>query len=169
MSERDTASGSLSAPQFISPDFVLRKGEDGANGQDVARVCNEANLVGKQLWYFTVPANVPISVVQNMEIPMDRAQHGDSVISHDGQDYGISFDAMVPKSAVQIMIPSANGSQYQTGTDLHLSLGLYLSCHSTLANVSCSPSPSRPSHASQENYPAWISSNQQCLWPGWPT
>ncbi|RFU79185.1 hypothetical protein TARUN_3041 [Trichoderma arundinaceum] len=108
------AGNQVAAPKFIAPDFTLRKGDDGANGQDVARICNEANLQGKQFWYFTVPSNVPISVIQNLEIPMDRSQLGDAVFSHEGQDYGVSFDAMAPKSSIQILIPSANDSKYRS-------------------------------------------------------
>ncbi|KAM0257601.1 hypothetical protein ACHAQJ_004301 [Trichoderma viride] len=103
----------VAAPKFIAPDFTLRKGDDGANGQDVARICNEANLQGKQVWYFTVPSNVPISVIQNLEIPMDQSQLGDRIFSHEGQDYGLSFDTMTPKSSIQILIPSASDSKYQ--------------------------------------------------------
>lgn len=105
----------LAVPKFISPDFVLRKGDDGANGQDVAKICNQANLQGKQFWYFTVPSNVPISVVQNMEIPMDQSQRGERLFSHNGEDYGMSFDTMMPKSNIQILIPSTDGSQYRSG------------------------------------------------------
>ncbi|KAG5928782.1 hypothetical protein E4U42_008037 [Claviceps africana] len=104
----------VALPNFIARDFVLRKSDDGAKGQDVARICSEANLAGKQVWYFTVPANVPISVVQNMEIPMNQSNRDDRVFSHDGEDYGISFDSMVPKSSIQILIPSADGAQYHS-------------------------------------------------------
>ncbi|KAL7938823.1 DNA-directed RNA polymerase I subunit [Trichoderma chlorosporum] len=103
----------VGTPNFIAPDFALRKGDDGANGQDVARICNEANLQGKQFWYFTVPSNVPISVIENIEIPMDRSQVGNRIFSHDGQDYGVSFDTIATKSSIQILIPSASDSKYQ--------------------------------------------------------
>jgi hypothetical protein len=105
----------LGVPKFITPDFTLRKGDDGANGQDVARICNEANLQGKQVWYFTVPSNVPISVIQNMEVPMDRSQFGGPVFSHDGQDYGATFDTITPRSSIQILIPSSGDSNYHSG------------------------------------------------------
>jgi hypothetical protein len=105
----------LGVPKFIAPDFTLRKGDDGANGEDVARICNEANLQGKQVWYFTVPSNVPISVIQNMEIPMDRSQFGGPVFSHEGQDYGATFDTITPKSSIQILIPSSGDSNYRSG------------------------------------------------------
>ncbi|WAO83984.1 Hypothetical protein NCS54_00118700 [Fusarium falciforme] len=103
-------------PNFIAPDFVLRKGDDGASGQDVAEICTQANLEGKQFWYFTVPSNVPISVVQNLEIPMNQSQSGNSVFSHDGEEYGISFESIVPKGNIQILIPSSNGAQYRSSS-----------------------------------------------------
>jgi hypothetical protein len=119
ISDRE-GSSQLAVPNFLAPDFMLRKGQDGANGQDVVEVCNQANLQGKQLWYFTVPANVPVSVVQNLEIPMNQAQQGGSVLSHNGEQYGISFDSMIPKSSIQILIPAADGPQYRPCTCIHL-------------------------------------------------
>ncbi|KAF5605566.1 SRP40-suppressor of mutant AC40 of RNA polymerase I and III [Fusarium subglutinans] len=104
--------GQLALPNFIAPDFVLRKGDDGTNGRDVAEICNKANLEGKQFWYFTVPSNVPISVVQNLEIPMNQSQSTDKLFSHNGEDYGVSFESIAPKGNIQIMIPS-DRPQYQ--------------------------------------------------------
>ncbi|KAF5660739.1 hypothetical protein FHETE_8799 [Fusarium heterosporum] len=105
--------GSGAIANFIAPDFVLRKGDDGTKGQDVAQICNQANLEGKQFWYFTVPSNVPISVVQNLEIPMNQSRSSDKLFSHDGDDYGISFESIAPKGNIQIVIPSSDGSQYR--------------------------------------------------------
>ncbi|KAF4481582.1 SRP40-suppressor of mutant AC40 of RNA polymerase I and III [Fusarium agapanthi] len=107
--------GQLAFPNFIAPDFVLRKGDDGTNGRDVAEICNKANLEGKQFWYFTVPSNVPISVVQNLEIPMNQSQSTDKLFSHNGEDYGVSFESIAPKGNIQIMIPS-DRPQYQPAT-----------------------------------------------------
>ncbi|KAF9773524.1 hypothetical protein IL306_008647 [Fusarium sp. DS 682] len=107
--------GQLTLPNFIAPDFVLRKGDDGTNGRDVAEICNKANLEGKQFWYFTVPSNVPISVVQNLEIPMNQSHSTDKLFSHNGEDYGVSFESIAPKGNIQIMIPS-DRPQYQPTT-----------------------------------------------------
>ncbi|KAF5659163.1 hypothetical protein FDENT_13978 [Fusarium denticulatum] len=107
--------GQLALPNFIAPDFVLRKGDDGTNGRDVAEICNKANLEGKQFWYFTVPSNVPISVVQNLEIPMNQSQSTDKLFSHNGEDYGVSFESIAHKGNIQIMIPS-DRPQYQPVT-----------------------------------------------------
>ncbi|OAQ96822.1 hypothetical protein LLEC1_05627 [Akanthomyces lecanii] len=105
--------GQVALPQLLPPDFELRKSDRQSNGQDVARICSEANLEGKQLWYFTLPANVPVSVVENLEFPMDASQRGGRILSHNGEDYGISFDSTPPVKSIQILIPSADGSTYQ--------------------------------------------------------
>lgn len=110
----DREDGNQAVPKFIAPDFTLRKSQEGLNGQDVAQICNQANLDGKQLWYFTVPSNVPVSVVQNLEIPMDQPQRGDSIFSHNGEVYGFSFDTVTPKSTIQILIPSTDSPQYRS-------------------------------------------------------
>jgi hypothetical protein len=114
ISDREEA-GQLTGPKFIAPDFMIRRGDKEVNGKDVAEVCNQANLQGKQFWYFTVPSDIPISVVQNMEIPLDTAQRGDTVFSHNGDSYGVSFDSMTPKSTIQILIPTVDGSKYRAG------------------------------------------------------
>ncbi|OAA45845.1 RNA polymerase I, subunit RPA34.5 [Beauveria brongniartii RCEF 3172] len=112
IAERAQAS-QAALPTFLPPDFELRKSEQQSNGQDVARVCSEANQQGKQLWYFTLPANVPVSVVENLEFPLDSSQQCGSILRQNGEDYGVSFDSMPPTKSVQILIPSADGSTYE--------------------------------------------------------
>lgn len=106
--------GRTAAPAVIAPDFMIRKSDQGVDGSDVAKVLSQANLEGKQLWYFTTPSNVPVSVVQNLEIRMDAAYNGESVFSHDGEDYGVSFNNGITKSTIQILLPSAQGPEYQS-------------------------------------------------------
>ncbi|KAM3522544.1 hypothetical protein MY4038_008587 [Beauveria bassiana] len=110
----ERAQGSQAAlPTFLPPDFELRKSEQQSNGQDVARVCSEANQQGKQLWYFTLPANVPVSVVENLEFPLDSSQQCGSILRQNGEDYGVSFDTMPPTKSIQILIHPADGSTYE--------------------------------------------------------
>lgn len=132
LSDREPASNQI-IPSFLKPGFALRKGEDGANGADVVQQLKKASAEGKQFWYFTVPPNVPISVIEKLEIPMDHQSSNESVFTHNGEQYGISFDSLAPKSTIQILIPSAKGPQMQSRlfslsptlvfhTDFHCSL-----------------------------------------------
>ncbi|PFH62895.1 hypothetical protein XA68_11214 [Ophiocordyceps unilateralis] len=109
--------GQVAPPKLIAPDFVLRRSNDGARGEDVARACDQAQKDGSQFWYFTIPPSASFSVVQNLEMPMDFAQHEERDLSLVGNNYGISVDRMTPKNSIQILIPSVKGSQYQAAQE----------------------------------------------------
>ncbi|KEY67912.1 hypothetical protein S7711_02123 [Stachybotrys chartarum IBT 7711] len=113
LSDREPAENQI-IPSFLKPGFALRKGEDGVNGADVVQQLKKANAEGKQFWYFTVPPNVPISVIEKLEIPMDHQRSNENVFTHNGEQYGVSFDSLAPKSTIQILIPSAQGPQMQS-------------------------------------------------------
>jgi hypothetical protein len=107
-------SGELSRiPEVISNEFYLRKAEDGANAAEVAKFFSEAKQQGKQIWYFTAPASIPIEVVEKLEIPLDRAQKGQSILSHNGDDYGVAFEDASTARTIKLVIPNKNGDQYR--------------------------------------------------------
>jgi hypothetical protein len=96
----------------VSNEFHLRKAEDGTNAADVAKFFTEAQKKGKQIWYFTAPASVPIEVVEKLEIPLERAKKGESILSHNGDDYGVAFEDAATSRAIKLLIPSKTGDQY---------------------------------------------------------
>jgi hypothetical protein len=100
-------------PEVISNEFYLRKAEDGANAAEVAKFFSEAKQQGKQIWYFTAPASIPIEVVEKLEIPLDRAQKGQSILSHNGDDYGVAFEDASTARTIKLVIPNKNGDQYR--------------------------------------------------------
>ncbi|OIW26579.1 hypothetical protein CONLIGDRAFT_683543 [Coniochaeta ligniaria NRRL 30616] len=100
-------------PEVVSNEFHLRKAEDGTNAADVAKFFTEAQKEGKQIWYFTAPASIPIEVVEKLEIPLERAQKGKSILSHQGDDYGVAFEDAATSRAIKLLIPSKAGDQYQ--------------------------------------------------------
>jgi hypothetical protein len=99
-------------PEVVSNEFHLRKAEDGTNAADVAKFFTEAQKEGKQIWYFTAPASIPIEVVEKLEIPLERAQKGQSILSHNGDDYGVAFEDAATSRAIKLLIPSKAGGQY---------------------------------------------------------
>ena len=100
---------------FQSQDFSLRKADNRSIEQEIKKICSTANLQGKQLWYFTMPSDIPISVVENMEVPLHQTNSDKTLISHAGQDYNMAVDSVVHKGSIQILIPSADGTKYQNG------------------------------------------------------
>jgi len=71
-----------------------------------------ANLTGKQLWCFTAPASLPISVIENLEIPIDRAQKGLPILSHNDQDYGVTFEDKALSKTYKVFVPNKTGEKY---------------------------------------------------------
>ncbi|KAL1875954.1 hypothetical protein VTK73DRAFT_9665 [Phialemonium thermophilum] len=109
------SNGDVSArtPEIIANDFQLRKAGQNIDASDVAKVFSQARMEGKQVWYFTAPASVPIEVVEKLEIPLDRAQKGLSILSHNGDDYGVAFEDAPTSRAIKLLIPNRAGDQYE--------------------------------------------------------
>ncbi|KAK1977698.1 DNA-directed RNA polymerase I subunit RPA34.5-domain-containing protein [Colletotrichum cereale] len=103
-------SNDLTVPGFVGKDFVLRKAQGDEDGKDMSDFFAKAKFDGKQLWYFTAPASIPISVVEKLQIPMDKAQNGDAIFKHNSEDYTVGFD--VGSTAVQLLIPNKKGTRY---------------------------------------------------------
>jgi hypothetical protein len=96
----------------VGEDYKLRPASKDLDAKQVAKMLKEAKASGKQLWYFTAPASLPISVVEKMEVAMDRAQQGLSIISHNGDDYGISFEDNITTRTIKILIPNSKDKKY---------------------------------------------------------
>lgn len=78
-----------------------------------AQVFDKAKLEGKQIWYFTAPASVPISTVK--KVSLQKAKEGKPTISHNGNDYGFVREEPNSKSYARVMVPSPTGNGYITG------------------------------------------------------
>ncbi|KAL8345505.1 hypothetical protein RB601_005518 [Gaeumannomyces tritici] len=98
--------------EFVREGFQLRKASENTQANEVLEMFKKAKREGKQIWYFTTPASVPISVVEKMEFPMKNAQTGDSIVSHDGVDYGVDLGASGKPSTFQILVPAKKGASY---------------------------------------------------------
>ncbi|CAK7201899.1 hypothetical protein SEUCBS139899_004614 [Sporothrix eucalyptigena] len=103
-----------SASQFATQGFQLRRADESNDASDVARIFHQAKLEGKQLWYFTAPASVPITVVEQMAIPVAKAEQGKAILSHEGEDYGMSFDDSLTSRTIKVLIPNKAGDKYST-------------------------------------------------------
>lgn len=90
----------------------------------MAKIFRQAQREGKQLWYFTAPSSVPITVVEKMQIPLDRAQKGLPILNHDGQNYSLSFDDALSSKTIKLMIPNKAGDRYAMRSSRPLSLSL---------------------------------------------
>ncbi|KAF9873523.1 hypothetical protein CkaCkLH20_08982 [Colletotrichum karsti] len=106
-------SNQLNVPGFVGKNFQLRQAQGDEDGKDMADFFAKAKLEGKQLWYFTAPASVPINVIEKTEINMDKVKKGQPVLKYNSEDYTVSFDNDVDVSkSYQLLIPDKKGTRY---------------------------------------------------------
>ncbi|KXJ90758.1 DNA-directed RNA polymerase I subunit RPA34.5-domain-containing protein [Microdochium bolleyi] len=109
----EAAGTTVSRPGWLdSTNFTIRKANSADPGKEVADFLNTANLEGKQVWYFTAPASLPITVLQELEIDLADAQSGRAILQHGGDAYGIDLESQAVNSQVQLFIPTKTGDQY---------------------------------------------------------
>lgn len=69
-------------------------------------------MEGKQVWYITAPASLPVTVVQDLSISVEQAEACRPVLSHNGEDYRMVFDDPSASSAYRVLIPNKKGNEY---------------------------------------------------------
>ncbi|KAI1080400.1 DNA-directed RNA polymerase I subunit RPA34.5-domain-containing protein [Whalleya microplaca] len=100
------------APWLNSSDFMIRKASSDNPGKEVTEFFSRANLEGKQVWYFTAPASLPITVLKDMEIDLAKATAGGTLLNHKGDDYGLDLESNATNTQIQLLIPSQGGDKY---------------------------------------------------------
>jgi hypothetical protein len=78
-----------------------------------SQLFKRSNLEGKQIWYLTAPASVPVSSIQ--EISLQDAKNGKAILSHNGEDYGFVQDSAEDSMHTKIMVPNSSDDGYRTG------------------------------------------------------
>lgn len=91
---------------------MLRKAASDNPGKEVSEFLSKSNLDDKQVWYFTAPASLPITVIKDMEIDLAKAQSGGAILSHQGDSYGLDLEPYTTSSQIQLLIPSKGGEKY---------------------------------------------------------
>lgn len=95
------------------PGFQLRKAGAEVDATQVAKLFRDAKAEGKQIWYFTAPASLPIEVIQEHAIPFEKLKAGAPIISYDGKDFGGMADADADvANAITVMVPNKAGENY---------------------------------------------------------
>ncbi|CZR57486.1 uncharacterized protein PAC_07375 [Phialocephala subalpina] len=85
------------------------------NGNTTAsELLKKSNLKGKQVWYFTAPASIHISDIEQMS--MLDADNGEAILNHKGSDYGFVKDTTGDKIYTKIMVPNDSDDAYLTAS-----------------------------------------------------
>jgi hypothetical protein len=72
----------------------------------------ESNIKGKQIWYITAPASVPLSAIE--KISLRDIEKGKKVLSHNGNDYSFMQDPAQVKTYSKVLTPNSSDDGYRT-------------------------------------------------------
>jgi hypothetical protein len=100
-------------PIYNPPGGFAIPPENNNGKQKVAEVFGRTNLAGKQLWYITAPASVPISAIK--QVSLQDVQLGNPSLSLDGCDFGFVQDQAGDRSFTKVLIPEENSTAYRVG------------------------------------------------------
>ncbi|ESZ96790.1 hypothetical protein SBOR_2791 [Sclerotinia borealis F-4128] len=107
-SKKDAKTVSMKVAPFKAP-LGFEK-NSSKNSSKASQLFNNSNLEGKEIWYITAPASVPIASVKEMSL-LD-AKLGKAVFSQDGNDYGFVLDPLEDKTYTKMLLPSSSKDGY---------------------------------------------------------
>lgn len=78
-----------------------------------SRTFAKTNLEGKLIWYFTAPASVQISSIQ--QISLGAVEDGKIILSNKSSDYGFIQESAEDRTYSKIMVPRGSEGGYYAG------------------------------------------------------
>jgi hypothetical protein len=103
---------------YIPPEGFAKISENNNGKRKVAEVFSPSNLAGKQLWYITAPASVPISAVK--QVSLRDVQLGRPALSLNGHDYGFVQEQAGNQSNTKVLIPDGESTLYRFGKIIYI-------------------------------------------------
>jgi hypothetical protein len=82
-------------PGFRSVDTTSLKSSGGHS------ILEKTQLMGKQIWYITAPAGVPVTKIQ--EVALDSIVKHEAILNHDGLSYGLIEDQEMIRHNVALL------------------------------------------------------------------
>ena len=81
---------------FKAPGFSLRRVDKDRDASDISKVFKQSKLDGKQVWVLTAPSSVPITLLEQVNVPMNESKRDVPLLSHDGARHS----TIVPRSSL---------------------------------------------------------------------
>ncbi|TGO74002.1 hypothetical protein BELL_0316g00110 [Botrytis elliptica] len=107
-SKKDAKTVSMKVAPFKPPPGFEKS--SSKNSSKAPQLFSKSNLEGKEIWYITAPASVPIASVTEMSLR--DAKLGKAVFSQNGNDYGFVHDPLDDKTYTKILLPSNSKDGY---------------------------------------------------------
>jgi len=96
----------LRPAQPFDPPLGFKEVAEVSLSTEIGNLFQPSNLSGKQIWYITAPADVPVSIDK---VDSNNLAEAKALISHEGQEYTLVNESSSSHSITSIMIPDREG------------------------------------------------------------
>lgn len=103
-------------PYKPPPGFEIASLDEPSNA---SQLFEKSDLEGKQIWYITAPASVPLSSVR--ETSLANMQQGNVVLLHNENEYGFTQDSSEDITYTKVMVPNSAKDGYVASKYIFLS------------------------------------------------
>ena len=98
-------------PPYKAPVGFEKVSVDGT--PKAGHIFKRSKLQGKQIWYFTAPASLPISSIGHMSLK--DAIDSKPIVNHEDMEYGFVRDSAEDRTYTKIMVPNGSDDGYRMG------------------------------------------------------
>lgn len=81
--------------------------------QRISQLLKGSNIEGKEIWYITAPASVPLSSIEGLSLLAVKERK--KILSYKGDDYAFASGASEVKASTKVMVPNTSDGSYRTG------------------------------------------------------
>lgn len=116
-SSKGPSTHTSAAPRTYHPPEGFSQIKRSSTTSHLQTLFNPTNLAGKQIWHITLPADIPITTLK--EVDIEKAKSGARILSHHGVEFGFVMEAQnaATKDGAQLLVASDGGATYSTIPD----------------------------------------------------
>jgi hypothetical protein len=161
-------SNGLSSPQIASTPYVYNPPEGFVEmrkpnppSANLNKLFSSANLEGKQLWHITLPSDVPVSTLKDIDV--GKARSGATILSHGGISYGFRIEAnsMDDRKGARLLLSNNGGLGYSSAPQPFDSKLILQQSQHPATSYKSSSSATGVDGAAQPNFPTVKGVRQQ--------
>ncbi|KAF2835871.1 hypothetical protein M501DRAFT_305336 [Patellaria atrata CBS 101060] len=118
---RNTQTVQLHPPPPYRPPTSFQSVQTSFPSSQSLDIFNPADINGKQVWYITAPATVPIHMIK--QVSLERVMKGEPVIEHNGVSYGFVPADQHEQATNRLLLPTDKGyksARYDFSSVFHL-------------------------------------------------
>lgn len=113
-----SSSGDVRPATAFKPGLLLKEVTTYPESSAVSKDFGPQSLKGKQIWYISAPAGVPLEDLEN--ISLENAGRCNAIVTHNSSEYGFIADTENSKKDLYVSLPSRDGYTFSKNSRPYL-------------------------------------------------